>query len=244
MQLKLNLALVSLMILGVLLNFGYATPVVYSQSIQDKISDIQSRLDSTSGTLNDVTSIKDTLQEELDSINSEIKNTEELISDTEQVMELLSKDIENNQDDVASLETEIKSLLIEIQKQKNISPVQNILSSRGLDDILTKVYGLTTLEDQASTLRTEIEEATNQLEKSKSDQEDVRQKLIESKVLVESKKAEVVGLIQTYGNQESEYARQIAALKTEQDELESDLARKQTEFESGQGGQNRNISFP
>ena len=209
----LNFCLITALCLGL---FSYPNPntIRVNASEEQQLSEIErqqksinSSIDNINGDLEETGKLSTTLKEELNKLTGEIVLTDQLIVESENLLAKIKLDIEKNQSDLNILISEMKILLIELQKQNEVSPLESILSSANLSEAISKLYNLSALQSKADSLRLQVEETSRKLESSKSQQEESIKKLNEIKAVKNSKKSTTESLIARTKNDENNYQK-------------------------------------
>jgi septal ring factor EnvC (AmiA/AmiB activator) len=183
--------------------------------IDQKISNISNQITSLSNDLDNVSARKNSLAEQVYEMKLEISKTEALITETKIAISNLEAQISENQKKIATLEGDMKNLVREIQKQDKNSPLEAILSSKNLGEMLSNAYNLSSIQDKASKINKQLELATRELDENKKQQEQTEKSLTETQYLLNSKKDSLnILLIETQG-QEDRY-QQLLSASTEQ----------------------------
>ncbi|MFM7853730.1 MAG: coiled-coil domain-containing protein, partial [Flammeovirgaceae bacterium] len=156
--------------------------------IDIKTESIKKQINELGGNLEDVSKKKNTLQEEVRQAEEDIKKINDLIVQTEELITKIDTEIKQNEKDIADLLEEMKVLLLEIQKNQQISPIENLVSSRNFGEAISKLYALSTTQNSANDLKIQIEDKIKELELNLEKQKQTKQDLESSKILLEGKK--------------------------------------------------------
>lgn len=223
--------------------------------IDTQTDEINKQLSELGGSLEDVSKKKNTLKEEVDQVEKDITKTDDLIKKTEDLIQKIDAEIKQNEKDIDELLEEMKTVLLQIQENQQISPIQSLISSRNFGEAISKLYALSTTQNNANDLKIKIEDKIKEQEANLEKQKKSKADLESSKILLQGKKDYLNNLITNYKGKEDEYAKQIATLKEEkkindaeakklQDAWESEKARlaeeakKQNNNNTGGGGGN------
>jgi septal ring factor EnvC (AmiA/AmiB activator) len=227
--------------------------------IDQKISNISNQINSLSADLENVSAQKNSLAEQVNSMKIEIAKTESLITDTKIAISKLEEQIVDNQKRIATLEGDMKNLVREIQKQDKNSPLEAILSSKNLGEVLSNAYNLSSVQDKAAKINKQLEVSVKELDDNKKQQEETEKSLTNTQYLLNSKKDSLnILLIETQG-QEDKYQQLLSASNEQKKtivaqsfQVDSDfkaaVARENEELERQRQAEasknNRNISNP
>jgi murein DD-endopeptidase MepM/ murein hydrolase activator NlpD len=196
-------------------------------SINNKILEIQ-------GGLEDASRKKSTLQGEQQQVESDIKEIADLIVRTETLIKELDEQTKLTETEIANITARMKEVLKEIQKNQQVSAIQNLLSSRNFGEAMSKLYALSSAQADAEELRTQLSQKVEQLELDIAKQKQTKEDLENSKALSESKKGYLINLINDYKGKEDLYAQQVAKLKEEQKISEAEAAKLDAEWKKKQ----------
>lgn len=179
--------------------------------IDQKISNISGQINTLTGDLDNVSARKNSLAEQVNEMKTEINKTESLITDTKIAISKLEEQISENQKKITTLEGDMKNLVREIQKQDKNSPLEAILSSKNLGEILSNAYNLSSIQEKAAKINKQLELATEELDQNKKQQEDTEKALNDTQFLLNSKKDSLSTLLIETQGQEDRYQKLIKA---------------------------------
>jgi len=225
----LNLAVILALLLAFPFNFLQISLEAKTQAqINAEIASINSSLSGVNKNLEDVSTRKDNLDDEIASLNQEIATTQKAIDSSNASITDLDTKIKENNTKIEKLKGEMKVILRELQTQKGVSKMQNILAAQNLGDVLSRMYTLSSTQTEADKLKEEIQTTTSEMEGNKKKQEEVKQTAEASKILAQSKKDGVQQLLDQFRGKEDEYTKQTRELKERQANLnaESKLAQE------------------
>jgi murein DD-endopeptidase MepM/ murein hydrolase activator NlpD len=215
--------------------------------IDTQTDEINKQLSEIGGSLEDVSKKKNTLQEESVQVEKDIAKINDLITKTEDLIKKIDAEIKQNEKEIDELLEEMKILLLQIQKNQQVSPIESLISSRNFGEAISKLYALSTTQNNANDLKVKIEAKIKEQEANLEKQKKSKSDLESSKILLEGKKSYLSSLITNYKGKEDEYAKQIASLKEEkkindaeakklQDAWEAEKARLAEEAKKQKGG--------
>jgi len=225
---KVFLGLIVLLMLVSLFNLTLKTRAEknYNQKqseIQNSITIINSNLGKINKNLEDSSGYKSTLKEQEKFVQDEIDKSEIIITQTKLVVNSLEAQINENQNQQDKLVKEMKSLVIAIQKQEQITPLESVLSSKSLIEALAKVYDMSSLQSKANSLRTQIEDVNKNLVENKKSQEESKKNLEDSVFLLRSKRSGLRGLLDQYSGKENDYQNLVKQLIEQRKQQEAQI---------------------
>ena len=97
-------------------------------------------------------------------------------------------EIKQNEKDIDELLEEMKILLLQIQKNQQISPIESLISSRNFGEAISKLYALSTTQNNANDLKVKIEAKIKEQEANLEKQKKSKAGLESSKILLQGKK--------------------------------------------------------
>jgi murein DD-endopeptidase MepM/ murein hydrolase activator NlpD len=200
--------------------------------IDTQTDEINKQLGEIGGSLEDVSKKKNTLQEESVQVEKDITKINDLITKTEDLIKKIDDEIKQNEKDIDELLEEMKILLLQIQKNQQVSPIESLISSRNFGEAISKLYALSTTQNNANDLKVKIEEKIKEQEANLEKQKKSKADLESSKILLQGKKEYLNSLITNYKGKEDEYAKQIATLKEQQKINETEAKKLQDAWEA------------
>lgn len=192
--------------------------------IQNSIANIDNKSASLNRDLEDAETYKDSLTEQVASVQGEIDKTEAVVTESKIILSQIDQQINTNKKDLDALVGDMKNLLIEIQKQSNISPLISILSSQNLGEVLSSMYNMTALQDKAENMRIKIDEANIELEKNKVIQENRQKELDNIVFILRSKRSGLKSLLDRYQGKEDQYRSLIKELIQQRAQQEAQIS--------------------
>jgi septal ring factor EnvC (AmiA/AmiB activator) len=181
--------------------------------IDSKIGTLNNQINSLSADLEQVTSRKNTLLEQVQQMRNEIANTESLITETKLAVNTMDGLIEENEKKITTLKGDMKNLIREIQKQDKASPLEAILSSKNIGEVLSNAYNLSSIQDKANKISKSIQTATAELNENKKTQENTQKTLESTQLILRSKKDGLDALLVETQGQEDKYQLLLQASK-------------------------------
>lgn len=209
--------------------------------IQSKITNISEQINSLSANLENVSALKNSLAEQVQNMKIEISQTEELITDTKVAVSKLDEQIAENERKINVLQSDMKSLLREIQKQDKASPLEAILSSKNLGEVLSNAYNLSSIQNKADKINDELESATKELDQNKKQQEETQKTLLNTQFLLNSKKDTLTSLLVKTQGQEDKYQELIKASSEQKRGIEAQAFQVDNEFKAAVARENEEL---
>jgi septal ring factor EnvC (AmiA/AmiB activator) len=214
---------------------------IQKSEIDQKINTISSQINSLSADLENVSAQKNSLAEQVNEMKIEIAKTETLITETKIAINKLEEQIAENQKKIAILETDMKNLVREIQKQNKNSPLEAILSSKNLGEVLSNAYNLSSIQEKAAKINKQLEIATSELDENKKQQQETEKSLTETQYLLNSKKDSLnILLIKTQG-QEDRYQELLIASKDQQKTVLAQSLQVDSDFKTAVAKENEEL---
>ena len=200
--------------------------------IDTQTDEINKQLGEIGGSLEDVSKKKNTLQEESVQVEKDITKINDLITKTEDLIKKIDAEIKQNEKEIDELLEEMKILLLQIQKNQQVSPIESLISSRNFGEAISKLYALSTTQNNANDLKVKIEAKIKEQEANLEKQKKSKSDLESSKILLQGKKDYLNSLITNYKGKEDEYAKQIATLKEQKKINDAEAQKLQDAWEA------------
>jgi len=180
--------------------------------LEASISRIQRDIDSVTASLSENAVQAQTLQAQQEQLQEEMNKTEQLLSDTRDILYSLDVDIEQKQLLQNSLKKKLTSILREIQVTQKTGPIELLVTSQNIGQMLSRLTQFTNIANQTDEIRLQLAEVTKQLESQKAQQSEAEKMLKETRSLLQSKKDSLDVLIRLTQNDEQKYQQLLAAL--------------------------------
>lgn len=200
------------------------------QEIADRKANIDKNLAETTLKYQNTTTQKKLLTEEIADRQNEIANVENQILATRKVIEDLNVQINTNQEQLAQVQTQIRSILVELQKQDRVTPLQTILTSKSLGDALNNLNSLSSLQDQAAMLSQKVLITQKELTTNQDLQKKFVIELESTKNLLNSKKSSLQTLLEQTQGDQSRYENLLKGLEQERREASKQLELANTDY--------------
>lgn len=185
-------------------------------SIGDKQKEIDSQNTQNQAQVSALGEKSDQLSQEVDLRRKDIDNVQVQIVGTQVVIEQINSQVKSNEAQLEVIQNQVKDMLIEMQKQDRVTPLQTILASKSISEMFTKVFNLGTVQDQANILSKKIQDTQEELNRNEQMQIDIQSQLESTKALLKSKQDSLQNLLaQTKGEQ----AKYEELLKQQQEQL-------------------------
>ncbi len=208
----------------IFLGFGVnsATYDQQKKEIETKKSDLAKNLSKANDDLEDVSQLSNTLSGEITRKNQKIEESNQNIVKIDSLITELDKQSEVIQSQRVETVNQIKSVLVEMQKEP--TPLHAFLSSQSLGDALSKFYSFSVLQEKADDYRLKLEETEAELEKNKQDQLKTKEQQEIAKGLLIAEKSSLVELKTKTQNDEAKYQQMRNSLIEQNSKLEAKLA--------------------
>lgn len=204
--------------------------------IESQIKIIDDQLSKIAQSL-EVLEQQETLQREITQKQSDIAKVDSLIVDTRLVISSLEKQILDNQKDIEKLNFEIKKLLLEMQTRQVSSPIKILFSNSTLGKTLGQIYNLSSLSHKIEQKRKLLQEKTENLEKTKQQNQQVNLQLESTRALLKSQQSNLEYLLAQTNGEETRYQNLIQSIEQQKKLLESQLETLNGEYIAELNGQ-------
>ena len=161
------------------------------------------------------------LNAEIAKQKAEIEKVESQITENKIIINQTDEQIKRNEEQIKEIRKQIGVIMIEIQKQERISPFQAVLTSNSLEEVMSKMYNLSSLQTQAKTLSDKIELTQLELNRNKEQQKDFQSQLEATKNLLDSRKANAQSLMEQTQGEQAKYEELLKALDEQKKEFEA-----------------------
>jgi murein DD-endopeptidase MepM/ murein hydrolase activator NlpD len=240
---KLKYRFVPVIVLLLLINFLYINTQAQSAQLQAKYDSQKSEINSQIGTINseldklsssfyNISARKNSLKEEVASLQSEIDKVNNLINETKITINKLDEQIQINQEQLNELQKQMQIIIREIQKQDRVSPLESLLTSKNLSEVLSNIYNLSTLQIQATKLNKKVEIAQAELQNNRNIQIETQKSLDNSQFLLKSKQDGVQLLLEQTKGEEARYQELINQVNEQKNQANSQLIAIDAEFDA------------
>ncbi len=207
---------------------------VEAQNYNSQIDSLSKELKKVNSSVGDITVMKDNLQEEVDRINKQIQDAENLIAQSDKTIKELSNKISSNETQVEDLTNQTKEILKQLQVSGQVSPMETILTSQTLGDLLSQIYAFSSKHSDLKIKSEELRIAIEELQENKSKQEKIKEDSEITKNVLVITKGEKNELLETYIGQEEAYQEKVKSLKSDMAELERLAAEAEKKWKKSQ----------
>jgi len=194
------------------------------QEIDENLSRLEQEIADAQSELSGLNERKSTLEEELQSLQNRIANTENLIQRNQESLEQIAKDVTRTQSEIESVNDQIRLIIRDIQVQSRTSPLEIMVSSQNVGDALSNMINYLNLQSQANDLRNNKIAFENQLRTRQSQEEEVKESLIQLTQILSASSDENKFLIAETAGSQAKYEEFIAAQQAEQEEWKNTVA--------------------
>lgn len=182
--------------------------------LQSQLTQINTDIDAAKKEFNNLESQKKDLNEQITVVQSEIKSIQKLIIQTQTIIVNLNTQIEETNTKITVLQKQMYKLYKEIQYSSVSSRVEVLLTSTNFSDFVTKLYGMTAIQDEAERVQNELKDNLDFLSEQKSAQQNLLSKQTQSKGLLNSKQSSLTQLYISTDDKQKKYEDELKA-KTE-----------------------------
>ncbi len=194
--------------------------------IDKKQGEISKNLNEVTGKYQSSNNQEKNLKDEIAKQKGEIEKVENQITESKVVINQIDEQIKKNELQITEIKKQVGIIVVEIQKQERISPMQTVLTSNSLEEAMGKMYNLSSLQTQAKTLSDKIETTQLELDRNKTMQIDIQTQLEATKNLLNSRKANLSSLIEQTKEDQGKYEELLKQL----DEQKKEFEKKQNEI--------------
>ncbi len=198
--------------------------------INNQLNSINEELFNLSNDIHSITERKNTLKEEVASLQQEVDKLNDLINQTKIAINKLDEQIQLNQEQINILKSQMKSLIREIQKRDNVSPIESLITSKNLGEVLSSVYNLSSLQVQANKLGERLEGVLVELKENRRIQDETQKTLTDSQFLLKSKQDGVKLLLEQTQGEESKYQELIKTVNEQKNQANAQLLVLDSEY--------------
>lgn len=200
-------------------------------AIDSQVAELGGTLKNLSNNLNSIGYQKKTLKEQIKTMQEEIDSTDRLITETKVTISKIEEQIKANEDKLNELREEMKKIVREIQKQDKSSPLEAIMTSRNLGEVLSNVYGLSVLQVKADEINTQTEQTKAELETNKQKYQQTQKDLQNTQFLLNSKRDGLKTLLDQTEGEEAKYQQLLVTAQQQQKERQSQLEQLEKQFQ-------------
>lgn len=188
--------------------------------IDKKQGEISKNLNEVTGKYQSSNTQEKNLKVEIAKQKGEIEKVENQITESKVVINQIDEQIKKNEVQIAEIKKQVGVIVVEIQKQERISPLQTVLTSNSLEEAMGKMYNLSSLQTQAKTLSDKIETTQLELDRNKTMQVDIQSQLEATKNLLNSRKANLSSLMEQTKEDQGKYEELLKQLEEQKQEFE------------------------
>jgi murein DD-endopeptidase MepM/ murein hydrolase activator NlpD len=197
-------------------SFGWLAFEQKQIKVYTNSSNINQRLQQTRSKLQDVSQKRSSLEEEIKRMEEEIKQVEDTIKESDQEIEKLEKQIQENKNNIEELNQEIKKTLREMQVSGNTNPIEQLLSSQNLSQLLSQVYLFSSRHEKLQDTTNKLDAANKEMSENIKKQKETKKEAEETKNALELSKEEKDYLLTHFKGEEEEYKNQVNKLQSQQ----------------------------
>ena len=117
--------------------------------IDKKQGEISKNLNEVTGKYQSSNNQEKNLKDEIAKQKGEIEKVENQITESKVVINQIDEQIKKNELQITEIKKQVGIIVVEIQKQERISPMQTVLTSNSLEEAMGKMYNLSSLQTQA-----------------------------------------------------------------------------------------------
>ncbi len=201
--------------------------ILVTNEFQNKKANIQSQIDNLSLQIDNFSNKKQdlelenfNLQSEIRKMREDLKNLDNLLLDSKIVIGKIEENIKIEEKKIEQLNSNLKEVLLELQAEKSISPLKNILTGKNLGEVMSNIYKIDNLEDKILSTRKQITQKKEELNITKKQNLEIQQNLEKTRALIKSRQNSleislsynqdnISNLIETMKNQKKELDAQL-----------------------------------
>jgi murein DD-endopeptidase MepM/ murein hydrolase activator NlpD len=178
-------------------------------SLNQNLQSINSDLASIKNIIGETVSQKNTYLEQKKQVENDIVKGESLLTNIKLVIAQLDEELIQKDKDITERKLKVKSTLKQLQSEGGSSTFEVIFSGEDFGSIITQLSNVNSLQDK-------LVESTQSLNQAKKEQEDLKNKALETKKdeedalkLLEIKKLSLEELVATYAQDEARYQQDL-----------------------------------
>ena len=195
-------------------SYSYSRCMEYLKGMSSTISEIETEIENAEGDLLAAQELATSYAAQAESLDAEIYELNVQIADLEAKIEALEIEIEENQEKVDDLNSRVKARMAESQKTMHFNPfIDFILSAKGFDDMLRRVYGIEAITSKDKADREELKELIAKLEADKAELDASKEELDYSKSVLLEKQAQLIVMRNYWLQVQRETEEQISILQ-------------------------------
>lgn len=228
-------------LLIILVNFNLI-PTVYSQgtlqsnfdkqesTINASVNNINTKIGESKDAFHDISEQKKTLKEQVRALESEIKSVDSLITEINLTSAKVEGQITELNGRIEVLQSDLKTLIREIQKNDQMSDVQIMLTSQNLGEAYNKIRNLSQLQSRSDSLSKKLVASKVELEENKKTLDTSKKNLQDARFLIASKKDSLQSLLEFTQGEESKYQQLLQGLFKQKTELDAQAAEAERKY--------------
>lgn len=201
----------------------------------DKVGELQKRIEETEAKLRETRARKNTLASQVEYMNTQINLTSLRIKETEEEINLLQEQIVNLSGKIENLEGSLTSVseillnrIVATYKTRDITPIYYFLASDGFNNYLSKAKYLQVAQSHDKKLMYAIQSTKNSYQKQKVLREEKTEELKNLQLQLEEQKRALAqqrqakeNLLEITKNDEKRYQELLAAARAELAEIQA-----------------------
>ncbi len=199
--------------------------------LQKTIAEIQTTIDFLSEDYH-VIPEGGTLQNRIDQLTEEMEKAQVATRKAEKVIEDLNLSMKENEETIDNMEKDMKDMLRSIQQQQASSPIEFIITSQDLGQLLSRMNQYNELTQRSEKLKKDILTENENLIRSRVTQESVVKNAKNAEYIIASRQDTLRELIDQTGGSEVKYQEIMAKMRSQRQDQLTELNKLDKEWMS------------
>jgi septal ring factor EnvC (AmiA/AmiB activator) len=214
----------SLITFGVIGSFVFVAPVVFAQSFQDQISQINSQIEQHQSEVDRLRAQGDTLQNKLAIITAEKNTLQAEIDKNESQKQLLQLDITANEEKLERQKRTLNKTVAQIYANGDTSPIVMLASTKNVGEYIAAQEVRSAVRDQMKNAMDQVKELKAELTQQKTDVENLIAQQVGQREQIAAKESEQSQILAQTRGEEAAYTNMVGSLKEQRAAAEAALA--------------------
>jgi len=178
-----------------------------------------------------------TLQDRIDELNDDLEKAEIATAQAQRVIDDLNQEMRRNEQQITTIEENMKGMLRSIQQQQASSPLEFIITSQDLGQLLSRINQYNELAERSEQLKQDMLAKNEELVRNRVLQEGVVKQAEDAEFVIASRQDTLRDLIGETGGSEVKFQELMARMRSERQAQLDELARLDQQWLSQNQGQ-------
>jgi septal ring factor EnvC (AmiA/AmiB activator) len=219
---KLSKGLIALAV--VVGGIAAVSPMVFAQSFQDQISQIDAQIQQYQGEVDRLRAEGDTLQNKLAIITAEKNTLQAEIDKNESQKKQLEADITANEEKLERQKRTLNKTVAQIYANGDTTPIVMLASSKNVGEYVSAQAVRGTVRDQMKNAMDQVKTLKAELSQQKTDVENLIVQQLGQREQIAAKEKEQADILEQTRGQEAAYGNMVGSLKDQRAAAEAALA--------------------